>query len=137
MPDMRDLIHLGNLIQIRRVLTALGPERIERGLTAFEDGGSNWSHCFFGRAFEGEANLTLKPEKILMARLGLPTPVPIRIVYQTFDGANAGLMTKAQLRELIEAVLDESRPQEVLDLIRSIKYNTEKGIECSSTPSFV
>lgn len=127
MSDMRDMIYHANLQQIRRVLNAMGSERIEQGLTAFDNGASNWNQCFFARAFP-EFDLSWTPEGIIMQQLGIPSPVPIRIVYQTFDGVNKGLMTKNVLRTFIEAVLDERRPQEVLNVIRSINYDAEEEI---------
>ncbi len=61
--DVQTAFYHGIRQNIRRVLVALGPERIEKGLTAFEDGASNWSDCFFARAFEGEADLSRTPSK--------------------------------------------------------------------------
>lgn len=101
----------------------MGPERIEKGLTAFEDGASSWGECFFARAYQGECNLqTGFPERILMKKLGLRTRVQIRNVYYTFDGLST-LMSKGDLRKFIEDVLDESRPEEVMALLRQVNYH--------------
>ena len=150
MANASDAIYHANLQQIRRVLKTMGPDRVDDGLTAFENGASNWSDCFFARAFEGETASykrgsytskvsslqgAMSPEHWIMSILGIPTPVPIRIVYQTFDGLNRGMITKDNLRSFIESVMDESRPQEVLELIKSIDYQIDKELVlCSDTP---
>ena len=150
MSNASDMIYHANLQQIRRVLKAMGPTRVDDGLTAFDDGASNWSDCFFARAFGRETASykrgsytsrvsylqgAISPEYWIMSILGIPTPVPIRIVYQTFDGLNRGMITKDNLRSFIESVLDETRPQEVLELIKSIDYHIDKELVlCSDTP---
>lgn len=141
--DVRDMYYHGIRHQVRRVLVALGPERIEKGLTAFEDGKSTWSECFFARAFDnialnqqqpgiGQAPSWVKgqpkisqPEWTLMHLLGFNTHVPIRIVWNLFDQHDSWrhdttqLMRKDVFRKFIEDVLDESRP-EVIKLLRSL-----------------
>lgn len=142
--DVRDMFYHGLRHQIRRVLTALGPDRIEKGLTAFDSGSSNWSQCFFARAF-GEINLNEHqpgvgqqpkpgkgvpqislPEWTLMHLLHINSHVPIRIVWNLFDQIDAWrmgaapMMDRATFRKFIEDVLDESRPSEVLELLKSL-----------------
>ena len=123
--NLNDAYYHGIRQQIRRVLNILGDERIDKGLTAFENGDSTWSQCFFARA--------LAPERIydeddvcrilgLMHPAGYPNRVPVRIVYRTFDGCSS-LMTHEQLQKFIEDVRDESRP-EVISLLRSINYSS-------------
>lgn len=111
MPDVRDVFYHGVRQQVRRVLEAMGKERIEKGLTAFDDGQSNWSHCFFARALKGECDLNrvAYPEQAIMHHLGISTPIPIRIVYTLFDGiGKKGLtMTKADLHEFVQCFLDQ------------------------------
>lgn len=121
MADVRDIFYHGIRQQIRRVLDAMGDERIDKGLTAFEDGASNWQHCFFARAFKGELDLMAgNPEYQLAKALGFGTNrVPVRIVYNIFDG-NGLDMTKDELKQFITAVRDESRPEEVLQLLKSL-----------------
>jgi len=129
MADVRDLFYHGMRQQIRRVLDAMGPERIDMGLTAFETGMSSWSACFFARAFP-EVNLnSVDPERKIAQLLGMgDNRVPMRIVYHTFDGASH-FMTKQQLRKFIEDIRDESRPSEVMDLLKQI------GVTDSQTTS--
>lgn len=106
---------------IRRVLKALGPERIDKALTAFDDGKSNWSQCFFARAVQGEVDLNkaswktipadiskrgiIGPEYELMKLLGLSDAVSIRFVWQSFDSAHATGMTRKKLKSMIEEIL--------------------------------
>jgi hypothetical protein len=133
MADVQDLFYHGIRQQIRRVLTLLGEERVDKGLTAFEDGASNWSSCFFARAFLPER---IYGELDVCRLLNLTSTttkhgynvVPVRIVYRTFDGCST-LMTEDELKEFIVSVRDESRPDEVMKLLRSINY---KDVE--STP---
>ena len=126
MADLTHLYYQGIQQQIRRVLTLLGEERTDKGLTAFEDGASNWSSCFFARA--------LLPQRIhseldVCRALNLTSTntksgynvIPVRIVYYTFDGCSS-MMTKGELADFITAVRDESRPDEVMELLRSINY---------------
>lgn len=144
MAEMNTVMYHSNLQQIRRVLKALGPDRIEKGLTAFEDGSSSWSHCFFARAFSGEKHRyqiksytsptqflheVNEPERWIMTALDISSPIPIRIVYQTFDDCNRGLITKEALQKFISDVLDESRPPEILELIRTTAYSTLEPIK--------
>jgi hypothetical protein len=126
--NVNDIFYHGIRSQIRRVLTLLGDERIDNGLTAFEDGASNWSQCFFARAVAPER---LYSEDDVCRILGLttvdgrPNRVPVRIIYRTFDGLSP-MMTKKQLADLIVEIRDESRPDEVLELLKSINYT---GVE--------
>lgn len=119
--NVQDIYYHGVRDQIRRVLNAMSPDQIDKGMTAFNNGHSDWSHCFFGRAIPG-TNQAAVPEKFLMEQLGIPTPIPIRIVYCTFDGCGRN-MTRKQLRQFIEDVRDESRPQEVMAVIRGVDYS--------------
>ena len=122
--DVNTLFYHGIRQQIRRVLDLLGPERIDAGMTAFEDGASNWSQCWFARALAPER---LRDENDVCRILGLysangrPNTVPVRIIYRTFDGLSP-LITKEELAKLILDIRDESRPSEVMDLLRSIDY---------------
>ena len=128
--NVQDLFYHGVIEQIRRVCTALGPERLEKGLSAFEDGASNWSQCFFARALAGER---LHDEhdvcRILgfyQARVGpkgerYTNPIPVRIIYRTFDSAGTTL-TKVQLYKILSDIMDESRPSEVMDFLRTVNY---------------
>lgn len=130
--ELSNLYYHGIREQIRRVLTLLGEERVDKGLTAFEDGGSNWGSCFFARALAPER---LSSEFDVCRILGLVKPViskshglnvvPVRILYHTFDGCSK-LMTKKELCDFIVYVRDESRPDEVMQLLRSLDYT---GVE--------
>lgn len=120
MADVKDLIYHGVREQITRVLKAMGEDRISQGLTAFENGASTWSACFFARAYP-EVNLTIgNPEERIAELLGMPgNKVPMRIVYHTFDGCGVS-MTKKGMLEFIRAFLDEQRPKDVQDAIDSV-----------------
>lgn len=123
MADVRDLFYHGVRHQMRRVFQALGPERLDNAITAFEDGHSSWSDCFFARAFpELNLNSTPNPEKLLASKLGFSGITPIRIVWHTFDSLNH-YMTKSQMVDFVNAVRDDMRPAEVVELLRSINLN--------------
>lgn len=132
--NLQDVFYHGIRSQIRRVLSAMTDEEIDRGLTAFVDGQKNWSHCFFARACPaldldqrsttiGLGETILGPEEKLQRHFNIPTPVPIRIVYCTFDGHGVA-MTREQMRDFIKEVRtsDDGVSQEVLDLLKSVDY---------------
>ena len=139
--NVNDAFYHGIREQIRRVITALGDERTDKGLSAFEDGSHNWSDCFFARALRDEVDLNNcgNPEIEVARALGLTSTgtqsgfnlVPVRIVYFTFDGASS-MITAAQLKRFIQDVRDESRPREVMQLLRSLDF---AGVE--DKPVFV
>jgi hypothetical protein len=116
--DVKDAFYHGARDQITRVLKAMGDDRISQGLTAFENGASTWSACFFARAYP-EVNLSISdPEMRIAELLGMPgNKVPMRIVYRTFDGAG---MTKRGMLEFIRGFLDEQRPKEMQDAIEKV-----------------
>lgn len=120
MANVKDLFYHGVREQITRVLKAMGEDRISLGLTAFENGASTWSACFFARAYP-EVNLTMHdPEAKIADLLGMPgNKVPMRIVYRTFDGAGIS-MTKDGMLQFIRGFLDEQRPAAVQDAIDSV-----------------
>ena len=131
--DVNVAFYHGIRQQVRRVLKALGPERVEKGLTAFEDGNHSWSHCFFARAFSGECNLAVvgDPESLIQHKLGIDSRVPIRIVWNLFDQYDhylrqddKMLMTTKEFRSFIEGFLDEQREPEVINLLRSLDADT-------------
>lgn len=134
MADVRDLFYHGVRQQVRRVLEAMGPERVEQGLTAFETGHSSWSQCFFARAYP-ELQLHSKhpdrfgntgPEWKIAAALDMGTNrVPMRIVYSLFDGfGGQHTMTKDDLRKYIRGFLDEIRDPEVDKAINALIDST-------------
>jgi len=131
MANVNDLFYHGIRQQIRRVLDLLGDERIDKGMTAFEDGEKNWSQCWFARAL---APARLHSEDDVCRILGLtstdgrPNRVPVRIIYRTFDECST-FITRQDLINLITSIRDESRPKEVLELLRSLNYT-----EAESTP---
>lgn len=131
MPDINDLFYHGIRESMRLVLNAMGEERLDKGLTAFEDGSHDWSNCFFARAFKGELNLhSSDPEGDIARVLKLYRPVsdppmqpnrlPIRTIWHTFDNAST-LITAAELRQFITDVRDEKRPDDVMRLLRSLR----------------
>ena len=148
MPDVQTMFYHGVRENIRRVLKALGPDRIEKGLTAFEDGASNWSQCFFARALKGEVDLAASRRDqtlVICEILGDPTyklKVPVKMIWHTFDQMGAknyrGValqLTREDMRKFINDVLDESRPAEVMQLLRSINYDKveDREFSCETT----
>ena len=128
--NIQDVFYHGVRQQIRRVLTTMGPEKVDLGLTAFEDGSHDWANCFFARAYP-ELDLKHYAENQLCKALGLKTYIPIRMVYCTFDGAGA-VMTSEQLKKFIEDIRDDMRPEGVMDVLRSLDFSkaeeTEAGV---------
>ncbi len=128
--------HQARAQQIRRCLQAMTDQQINQGLTAFEDGESCWSSCFWARVFpdtnlynleHGYTNKAGKRQRLHYAiewwiadQLGLPSHVPVRIVYNLFDGCSK-TMTPQQLADFIRrARLEGDHSAEVLDLLRSL-----------------
>lgn len=132
MPDIQQAYYHGIRQQIRRVVQALGPNRTDDGLTAFVDGASSWSSCFFARALP-ELNLdhSKNPSEAIRVELGLETMIPVRITWNTFDGCGV-TMSKDDMRKFIEDIIDETRPQEVLDILRSLTVDLEADIPAGS-----
>lgn len=135
--DVNHIFYIGIRQQIRRVLNALGPERTDLGLTAFEDGDSNWHECFFARALAHDEKFCAKRNEVGVAEaLGLvtsdgrPNLVPIRIVYYTFDG-NSKLITRDELNEFITAVRDGQRPEAVMEVLMGANY---EGVNTRAVP---
>jgi hypothetical protein len=131
--EVGNLFHIGIRQQIRRVLNALGPERTDMGLTAFEDGQSNWHECFFARALAKDETFINQRNEIGVAKAlnlvyddGRPNLIPVRIVYATFDG-NSKLITRQELNDFITAVRDGQRPEEVMDVLRSVDYTDARN----------
>jgi len=126
MPEVKDLFYHGVRHQITRVLKAMGEDRISQGLTAFENGASSWTACFFARAYP-EVNLNIgDPELRIAGLLGMgDNKVPMRIVYRTFDSAGF-VMTKNGMHEFIRGFLDEQRPDSVNaaidEVLSGVKY---------------
>jgi hypothetical protein len=128
--NVKDLFYHGTRQQIRRVLEAMGPDRISQGVTAFETGASNWSACFFARAYP-EVNLNIgDPELKIAQLLDMGTnKVPMRIVYRTFDSMST-VMTRKGLLDIIHGFLDEKRDPEVQEAINELMANTKyEGVE--------
>jgi hypothetical protein len=112
MAEMKDLIFHGVRQQISRVLTAMGEKRVLDGISAFETGASNWSACFFARAYPEVDLRAGEPEGQIAALLGMgKNKVPMRIVYRTFDGMNI-TMKKSELLDFCRGFLDEQRDPE-------------------------
>lgn len=138
--DLHAALYHGVLHNVRRVIDALGPERTDKGLTAFEDGQSNWSQCFFARAFAPEVMLSHlpDPEGVICRELGIlnkegkPNRVPVRLVWRTFDSCSH-IITRQKMYEFISSVRDESRPSEVMELLRGIDYTGAEDTPISMT----
>jgi hypothetical protein len=134
MANVKDLFYHGIRQQVREVVTRLGNDRTDEGLTAFEDGHSSWADCFFARALRNDKAFRAEPNEFGVARtLGFFSTstksglnvIPVRIVYMTFDGMSTQI-TKAEMRQLITDLRDESRPDELMRLLRNIDYS---GVE--------
>lgn len=97
--NLQDIFYHGVRDQIRRVISQMTDQEIERGLDAFQTGGSNWSHCFFARALPALELDSGKPESKLREHFGLSDTIPIKIIYCTFDGAS--VMARADLAKFI------------------------------------
>lgn len=140
MPDVSTMVYHGIRQNVRRVLEALGPERVEKGLTAFDDGESNWDQCFFARAFQGEARLGrhngghIDPTNHICLLLGDPKltlRVPVQLLWHAFDKMAGPHWTREEMRKFVNDVLDESRPAEVIELLRSINVEAVEKMEFS------
>lgn len=119
--NIQDIQYHGVREQVSRVLKLMTNDEIDAGLTAFEDGASSWSACFFARALPALHLDAGQPEQKLMDHFNFRTVIPIRMVYCTFDGAGAQ-MTAQALRQFIEAVRDDRRPAEVNEILRQIDF---------------
>lgn len=145
--DIHDAYYHAIRQHIDRVLTAMGPARVDKGLTAFVDGNSNWSQCFFARAFAGELDLAScppldnrakheynasNPEVQLMRALGIPSVIPIRTVYQAFDGM-AKLISRDELERFIRDVQAKQYRDSADRFLDSITIDESKPIEITTT----
>jgi hypothetical protein len=130
--NAKDIYYHGIRDQIRRVLVKMGPDRVDAGLTAFEDGSKNWSNCFFARAYQDIDLAHGNAEGKLMAALELNSVIPIRTVYYTFDEASKWISRDA-LHQFINDVRDESRPNAVLNLLKTLDISP--SIESTEVPS--
>lgn len=140
MADVRDLFYHGIRQQIRRVLTAMGDKRIEAGLTAFENGASNWSACFFARAYpELQLGVGGNPELQISRALGMGQNVmPMRIVYSLFDNIGRGkTMSKSELNAFVADFVNDVKDPDKLAAINTLlssldmtqlSTNTEKPL---------
>lgn len=122
--NLQDVFYHGIRSQISRVLDAMTDAEIDRGLTAFVDGQKNWSHCFFARACPDLMLDHGHAERKLQQHLGIPTPIPIRIVYCTFDGVGVA-MKRDELEAFIKSfrTADGGVSPEVEELLKSIDYS--------------
>jgi hypothetical protein len=131
--DVNVAFYHGITHQIRRVLGAMTEEEIDKGIDAFETGSSDWSNCFFARALEGRKEFTEHRGELGVAMaLGLSNNsrlgynlVHIRLIYHTFDSCST-FLTRDELKRLITDIRDESRPSEVMNLLKQIDYT---GVE--------
>lgn len=112
MPDLSQIFYEGIREQVKRVVGLLGEERTEKGLNAFVNGASTWSHCFFAQALAPQ--VVLHDERDVARALDLRREdgslnlVPVRIVYHTFDRASS-MITKEQLSTMMKDLLAEYR----------------------------
>lgn len=136
--DIQTAFYHARYQHLRNVLTALGPIRVAKAMTAFEDGRSNWSQCFFARAFEGELDLNnrvvvpveilerkiLAPEWQIMNALKFKTVIPIRFVWQAFDRHNRGT-TREKLQNMCKEIVANQHNDAVEEFLKSIEFNPE------------
>lgn len=132
--NIQDAFYHGRIMHIRNVLTALGPIRVTKAMTAFDDGQSNWSECFFARAFQGELDLHRNPEQQIKAAIGLKSIVPIRFVWRSFDSARETGMTRATLEKLIKEIMTQQHSDAAEKFLRSIEFDETVPVEmtCAS-----
>lgn len=124
MAEVETLFYHAIRQQLRRVLGKMTEEQIDAGLTAFEDGSRNWSQCFFARALRPHV---LHSEYDVVRILGLESPMPVRILYTMFDQAHGSRMTSSELYQFLASVRDESRPDEVNKLLRSMNWKNSEA----------
>jgi hypothetical protein len=139
MADISQIFYSGIREQVKRVVGLLGEERTEKGLKAFTNGSSTWSHCFFAQALAPEHEL--HSENDVARILGLVNAdgrlnlVPVRIVYHTFDRMSS-MISKQQLAQLIRDLLDEYRREnaipELPDTSSTIKMVSKRLTESST-----
>lgn len=146
MPDFALMQHHARAHQIRRCLQAMSDEQIDSGLTAFDNGASSWSNCFWARVFEGfdlykigADGYTAKRgdkhrshyaiEWFIADRLGLESNMPVRIVYNLFDGDGVrNGMSRGQLRDFIHrARLEGDHDPQVLQLLAELGNDVESA----------
>lgn len=117
------------------MITALGPIRMEKGLTAFEDGRSNWGECFFARAFEDEVSLFEHPEQTIMEATGIKTRVPIRFTWRSFDSAKETGINRKQLEHLMREIMKQDHQDAadkfLKDFITSVQFDEAVPVEMS------
>lgn len=116
-----DLHLAAQAFQVRRVLSAMTDEQIERGLTAFIDGRSgSWASCFFARALgKNLMQVGLEPLVLVAKTLHIDEDA-VQLVINMFDERNTW-MTKQDLRRFIEQARDERQDsREVEKLLASI-----------------
>lgn len=113
--DLKTILYHGRIQLLRVVVDGLGQNRVAKGLTAFDDGDSNWGECFFARAFKGELDFTDRTiffndhqiETAIMAATGIKTKVPIRFTWQAFDNAKTTGINRQQLQKFLRELMVE------------------------------
>lgn len=138
MVDINVAFYHGITHQIRRVLGAMTEEEIDAGIDAFETGSSDWSNCFFARALANRPEFQAYRNELGVAMaLGLQNDsrlgynlVPVRLIYHTFDSCST-FLTRDELKRLITDIRDESRPADVMNLLKQIDY---AGVESREIP---
>jgi len=128
--NVNDAFFHGIAQQIRNVLAAMTEDEIDAGIDAFETGSSDWNNCFFARALAGRKEFQEHRGELGVAMaLNLRSPytahgynlVPVRTVYHAFDSVSTFLTRKEVLR-LITDIRDQSRPIEVLNVLKQINF---------------
>ena len=134
--DLKTVMYHGRIQLLRTMVDALGQNRLAKGLTAFDDGESTWSECFFARAFEGEMNLRSRTaENQIKSKLGMKSIVPIRFTWQAFDSARSTGIDRKELQRLLREIMVtkdlESLNLELNPLVNVPSY--DEGKECILT----
>lgn len=124
--NLQDIFYHGVRDQIRRVISQMTDAEINRGLDAFQTGGSNWSHCFFARALPQLELDHGKPESKLRDHFGLSDTIPIKIIYCTFDGAS--VMARADLAKFIHDLRFGS-VDDTLEQLKAIDFSRAESKE--------
>lgn len=127
--NLQDIFYHGVRDQIRRVISQMSDQEINRGLDAFTTGSSNWSHCFFASALPQCELDRGNPEKKLQQHFGLDTRIPIQIIYCTFDGAS--VMARADLKKFIHDLRFGS-VDDTLEQLKAIDFSQAESKEIVS-----
>lgn len=138
-PEARAAVRAG----IRRVLEAMGPDRVRMGMEAFKGWAGNrgdWDDCFMGQAMRETADY--HPETFTIAWILKVDANDICFLINAFDGCSCGrCLHPNDLREMAMAYLAEHGvvvlvPSVVTD-VDAIAPEFSQAIEAVIAPEFI